>query len=71
MNWKVIACALGTLSLTAIIGLVSVVWANTGRITVQEERVDGLRKDIAEMRAALEKKLDRLEDRLDQMSKGK
>ena len=66
MNWKVVACALGSLSAFAIIGLVSVVWAHEGDIAMQKERVDGLRCDIAQMRAAIEKKLDRIEDRLNQ-----
>ena len=66
MNWKVVACALGSLSAFAIIGLVSVVWAHEGDIAMQKERVDGLRCDIAQMRDAIEKKLDRIEDRLNQ-----
>ena len=66
MTWKVTACALAALAGFAIIGLVSVVWAHEGDIAMQKERVDGLRSDIADMRAAIEKKLDRIEDRLNQ-----
>lgn len=66
MNWKPIAVALGTLLVTAIIGLVSVVWAQSSEIAIQKERTDALRADIADMRASIEKKLDRIEGRLDQ-----
>ncbi|HUX31378.1 MAG TPA: hypothetical protein VMV78_12270 [Thiobacillus sp.] len=66
MTWKVTACALAGLAGFAIIGLVSVVWAHEGEISIHRERVDGLRSDIADMRAAIEKKLDRIEDRLNQ-----
>ena len=72
MNWKTIACALGMLLGTAIIGLVSVVWGQSSDLATQKERVDGLRADIQDMRTAIEKKLDKIDSRIDQhMQQGK
>lgn len=66
MNWKIVACSLSTLCGFALIGLVSAVWGQSSELAAQRERVDGLRCDIAQMRDAIEKKLDRIEDRLNQ-----
>ena len=64
MTWKIVACAFGVLFGSACIGLMSVVWGQQGELATQKERVDWLRKDIAEMRCAVEKILDRIEDRI-------
>jgi len=65
ISWHVVAVALTTLLGTAIIGLVGVVWAQGSEIAVQKERVDGLKQTIIEMRESLEKRLDKIDAKLE------
>ena len=70
ITWEVIAVAFAVLFGSACIGLVSVVWGQQTEIATQKERVDGLRSDLMEIRATIEKKLDRIELKLDQRVTG-
>ena len=65
ISWEVAAIALCCLLGSACVGLVSVVWGQQTEIATQKERVDGLRSDIADLKATIEKKLDRIEAKMD------
>jgi hypothetical protein len=64
ISWQVMAIAFAVLIGSGIVGLVGVVWAQGSELATQKERVEGMRGDIADMRASIEKKIDKLDDKL-------
>ena len=64
ISWEAISIAFAVLLGSGIVGLVGVVWAQGNELAVQKERVEGMRGDIADMRASIEKKIDKLDDKL-------
>lgn len=65
ITWKICCIALCVLFGSACVGLVSVVWGQSNELATQKERVDGLKADIADMRLSVEKKLDKMDLKLD------
>jgi hypothetical protein len=65
ISWEVCTIAFAVLFGSACVGLVSVVWGQQSEIATQKERVDGLKADIADMRASVEKKIDKLDMKMD------
>lgn len=64
VSWEAVTVGLVSLLGAAIIGLVSVVWGQQSELSVQRERVDALKTSIVDMRESLEKKLDRIDEKL-------
>lgn len=71
ISWRMTTLALVALLGSACIGLVSVVWGQNFELATQKTRVDSLTAQISEFRESVEKKLDKLDVRLDEHLNGK